>query len=77
MPAHIRLKLFATLQAYSPGNAAAFPIAPPATVAQVVARLGIPEDMVKLIFVNSRRVALDTVLKDGDQVGIFPPVGGG
>jgi hypothetical protein len=31
---------------------------------------------VKLIFVNGQKASLDTVLKNGDQVGLSPPVGG-
>jgi len=77
MTATIRIKLFATLKAHEPENAAAYPIAPATTVSELVERLAVPGDMVKLIFVNSRRAALDTPLKDGDKVGIFPPVGGG
>jgi sulfur-carrier protein len=32
---------------------------------------------IKLVFVNSKNSALETVLADGDQVGLFPAVGGG
>lgn len=31
---------------------------------------------VKIAFVNSRKVDLDTVLADGDRVGLTPAVGG-
>ena len=77
MSARIRVKLFATLQPYTPDDASAFPIAETFTVSDLVARLALPRELVKLIFVNSRRASLDTALMDGDQVGIFPPVGGG
>jgi molybdopterin converting factor small subunit len=40
-------------------------------------RLGIPEDEVKTAFVNSVLQPPEYVLQEGDQVGIFPPVGGG
>ncbi len=40
-------------------------------------RLDIGEDEVHLIFVNSARAGLDTELKDGDRLGLFPAVGGG
>lgn len=39
--------------------------------------LGAPAHLVKSAFVNNRAAALDTVLHDGDQVGLFPPVVGG
>ncbi len=40
-------------------------------------RLGIPEGGAALIFVNNVHRTLDTVLKSGDTVGFFPPIGGG
>lgn len=74
---HITLKLFATLRSYAPQNAERFPITPGTTVADVVQALEIPAKDAKLIFVNSIRKEHETPLKDGDRLGIFPPVGGG
>lgn len=48
-----------------------------ATVASALSAVGLEEKDVKLIFVNSKSAGLDTVLADGDQLGIFPAVGGG
>lgn len=39
--------------------------------------LKLPPDEVKICFVNGRICEPDTILKDGDEVGIFPPIGGG
>ena len=74
---HITLKLFATLRSYAPENAERFPITPGTTVADVVQALEIPAKDAKLIFVNNIRKEHETPLKDGDRLGIFPPVGGG
>ena len=46
------------------------------TVIDLLNRAGIPDSEVKIAFVNSRIVGLDTVLTDGDQVGLSPAVGG-
>jgi len=46
-------------------------------VMDLVTKFGIPEEDVKLIFINGKRELLSYVLKDNDRVGIFPPVGGG
>jgi len=48
-----------------------------ATVMDAMTLVGLKEEDVKLIFVNSKSAALDTVLADDDQLGIFPAVGGG
>lgn len=51
---------------------------PPGTcVMDLVTQLAIPEEDVKLIFINGKKEALSYVLQDNDRVGIFPPVGGG
>ena len=46
------------------------------SVEDLVDRAGIAREDVKIAFVNSRKVELDTVLADGDQVGLAPAVGG-
>ena len=46
------------------------------TVEDLVQRAGISGEDVKIAFVNSRVVDLDTVLSDGDRVGLAPAVGG-
>ncbi len=39
--------------------------------------LGLPEEEFKVAFVNGRARSLDHRLNEGDEVGIFPPIGGG
>jgi len=46
------------------------------TVEDLVQRAGIDSEEVKIAFVNSRIVDLDTTLSEGDQVGLAPAVGG-
>ena len=77
MSATIHLKLFATLRPYTPDNAQAYPVEKGVTVSELVRELAIPPELVKLIFINSRRESLESTLNPGDQVGLFPPVGGG
>jgi len=73
----IVVNCFASLAGSQPLDAESFPIVPGETVAQVMARLGIPKEGVALIFVNNVHREPDTVLNDGDTVGFFPPIGGG
>jgi len=73
----IDLKLFATLQKFAPHASGAHMVEAGTSVRNLVRELGIPETKARLIFINSFKVTLDTVLKDGDRLGIFPPVGGG
>jgi molybdopterin converting factor small subunit len=46
------------------------------TLQDLVERAGIASKDVKIAFVNSRAADLDTVLFDGDRVGLAPAVGG-
>ena len=79
--ATIRVKLFATLRSHRPelklGEAFAVDVPASTTVEQLLALLGIPSDEVKLIFVGGLARDLYHPLADGDELGLFPPVGGG
>ncbi len=79
---NITVKLFASLQMYAPGGQPAgepFPVELPekSTISDLLAHLNIPEREVKVAFVDGRARAELFRLKDGAEVGIFPPVGGG
>lgn len=77
----VNVKLFATLQRYKPDVFAGevFPVELPegSTLADLVTHLEIRANEVKVMFVNGRARAEMYRLQDGDEVGIFPPVGGG
>lgn len=77
----VRVKVFATLARYVPGVKAATPfdvdVADGATLADLARQLNLPGQEVKTVFVNGRAQPLSHVLKPGDEIGIFPPVGGG
>ena len=46
------------------------------TVRHLLEQAEISREDIKIAFVNSRVVDLDTVLSEGDQVGLAPAVGG-
>jgi sulfur-carrier protein len=46
------------------------------SVGDLVSRAGLAKEDIKIVFVNSRKMDFDTVLTDGDQVGLAPSVGG-
>jgi len=48
-----------------------------ATVADLLLQLQVPYEAVKVAFVNGRSRSMEHLLGDGDEVGLFPPVGGG
>lgn len=73
----IELKLFVTLAGYLPENACNHEVKEGQTIDDLIQDLGIPQGLVKLIFVNGKKQDRTYVLQDGDRVGLFPPVGGG
>lgn len=75
----IQVKLYANLVEYSKSKKKEFEIlwSDGITVEKILKDEGISKKITKIIMINGRRQDIDFVLKDGDRVAIFPPVGGG
>jgi molybdopterin converting factor small subunit len=77
----VRVKLYATLSRYfsnaAPGIPSEIEVPNGATVADLVDWLKLPREEVKLFFVKGRARPIDWPLEPGDEVGIFPLIGGG
>jgi len=75
----IRVKLYANLVEYSKSKKKEFEILwfDGMTIEKILKDEGISKKITKIIMINGRRQDIDFVLKDGDRVAIFPPVGGG
>ncbi len=74
---NIDLKLFATLTEFLPENSENYQVRDNITIDKLLFKLGIKKDQAAIIFINGIKKSHDTPLKQGDRVGIFPPVGGG
>lgn len=77
----VRVKLFASLCRYfsdaAPGIPFEMQVPEGVTVGDLVVRLKLPREEVKVFFVNGRARPIDWRLGPGDDVGIFPLVAGG
>ena len=77
----IELRLFASLARYLPDKSDGRSFIAEAdegtTVKDILERMGVPLGEVKLIFLNGIRSEMGSSLKDGDRLGVFPPVAGG
>jgi sulfur carrier protein ThiS len=49
----------------------------PMTVGEVVDALGIARHDIRLVFINGAHARMDSMVNDGDRLGLFPPIGGG
>ncbi len=77
----VSVKLFASLVHYSAGSLPGSPfivnLPDSSSLKQLVDKLGIPCEETKITFVNGLVRDLDWILRPDDEVGIFPPIGGG
>ncbi len=77
----IEINLYASLARYLPQPSSrktcTLELPEGTTVGDLLKRLGIPEGTIKIVFVNGVHAKPQTVLHDGDRLGVFPPVAGG
>ena len=77
----VQVKLFALLRRYHPGPNRSTPLSitlpEGSTVADLIALLNLPDDLVRAAFVNGEKLPLDTLLHEGDLVSMFSAVVGG
>jgi len=77
----VTVKLYATLSRYRQGERAGTPyemeLPEEATLQKLIEQLKIPIEETRITFVNGIIQEPDWKLKDGDEVGLFPPIGGG
>lgn len=78
---HVTVKLFATLTRFGQGEKAGTPfiieLKQDATLSDLVDLLKIPAEETRIMFVNGIIQEPDYRLRDKDEVGLFPPIGGG
>ncbi|MDF2571893.1 MAG: thiamine protein [Sporomusa sp.] len=76
----LEIRLFATLRNYfpdKPGGVLSMEVEEVITIDELITRLTINPDEIKIIMVNGIQAQPGQTLKHGDRVGLFPPVGGG
>ena len=77
----VQVKLFATLRRFAehvkPGAPFEVELEETATLQALLDQLNIPVEEAKITFVNGIIQDVDYVIQTGDEIGIFPPIGGG
>ena len=57
-------------------DAQVFELEGASTVGRAIKTVGIPEEKVKMVFVNGRLSGSEHELNDGDRIALVPPTGG-
>jgi len=78
----VEVKLYASLGRYMPQAVLErgqnyLEVGEGTTIKSLLENLKVPHETVKLIFLNGVHAKDTEVLKDGDRLGVFPPVAGG
>ncbi len=76
----ITVKLHGTLRKFLPAgatNAVVLDCADGANVADIVTRLGIPSGHAKIIICSDQQLEPSSVLHEGQEINLFPPLAGG
>ena len=79
---HVTVRLYATLRRFeppglAPGETFGLDLPAGSTIGDLENTLRIPPEETKLAFLHHRPKERDWVLTDGDDLAIFPPIGGG
>jgi sulfur carrier protein ThiS len=77
----VKVRLFTTLVVYVPGAKPGISfeveLLSGASLSDLINQLNLPQSEAKIIFVNGRTQPLNYQLRDNDEVGVFPLIGGG
>ena len=77
----VEIRLFATFRDFLPPGSNTFSfkkvLKEETTIEEVLRELRLPEDTPKIIILNGVHADAGRVLRDGDTLSLFPPIGGG
>jgi sulfur carrier protein ThiS len=76
--ARVTVHTYAELRQYIDGSASIdLEIVPGQTIEQILARLAIPRERTRIIFVDGRSAELEHALQGGERIDLFSAIGGG
>ena len=76
----IELRLYASLRVYMPevnSTTVIVDIGQGTRIRELLEQFKVPTDSAKIIFLNGVHAKGDEILKEGDRIGVFPPIAGG
>ncbi|MBC2722478.1 MoaD/ThiS family protein [Desulfosporosinus sp.] len=75
----VKIQLYAWLEKFTPAGEKIFEIELQlnSTVLDLIAKLNLPAEKVTLIIINGTQQKKKAILRDGDEVKLFPLIAGG
>ena len=73
---HVRVRLYANLRQDRPPEED-MELPSGTTIASMIELLDLQAPAVTLIFINGRHADLGSEVHEGDEIALFPPIGGG
>jgi molybdopterin converting factor small subunit len=77
----VEVRFYATLQKYHPslgiGEPLGITLDDKARLGNLFSELKIPKEEIKIALVNGKMEEESYLLRDGDRIGLFSPIGGG
>ena len=77
----VEVRLYASLQKYRPGLGIGEPLVialdDEAKLGNLLDELKVPKEEIAIVMVNGKQEEESYLLRDGDRIGIFPPIAGG
>jgi len=77
MSIKVGARLYASLRKWNPNPRVDLSLREASTTQDALATLGIPESEIAIIMVNGKRGKLEDFLSEGDDIQLFPAIGGG
>ncbi|MGI6143655.1 MAG: MoaD/ThiS family protein [bacterium] len=75
----VKLRVYASLAEDTGMDVAdnyGFQVEPGTTVFQLLQEAGINQRDVRIVMINNKQADLNTEVRDGDEIGVFPSMGG-
>jgi sulfur-carrier protein len=73
----VRVRLYASLRKWNGKPDFALDLPTSCKLCEALVPIGVPENEVAIIMLNGHRGMLGSMLSDGDDIQLFPAIGGG
>jgi molybdopterin converting factor small subunit len=77
MGIRVRVRLYASLRKWREDHDFDLQLPVAISLREALSLIGVPENEVAIVMLNAARGNLEAILSDGDDIQLFPAIGGG